>query len=276
MKTVTISHIRVYNANGASSAITAGLPSIPSVLGVVKAMERRMENVRFPETAIVVHSCELSGRYGYHKGAWVAKPIIERRPLEKDGSTGALEESIRANLDISLVVKFDGIDLGRKDAETKFREDVRTKLMTMPFAGGTVTRIGGIWISDTDDKRLFRALCPGYLIVSRKDEFKELMKDGDDALELLVDCCCSRETEDGRKRMLQGWKIPLSVGYRRLTEPMENNPKARSPWPLAFAEALITLGECVFVTKVKNDEKMFWYYDQDGNNYECACGTKEN
>ena len=275
MKTVTISHIRACDVNAASSAITAGVPAIPSVLGFVEALQRRMGNVKFSGTAIVFHSCELFGRQGYYKGARVKKPIIERRPLEKDGSTGALEESIRSNLDISLIIKMEGIDLGRKDAEAKFRKDLRNKAMTLAFAGGTITRIGGIWLSDTEDKRLFRSLCPGYLLVSRKEEFRSLMTEGCDALSLMVDCCSTQETEDGRKRLLPGWKIPINVGFRALTEPTEDNPKARGRWPLAFAEALITLGECVFVTKVANDEKMFWHYDRNGKNYECACGTKE-
>ena len=275
MKTVTISHIRVCDANAASSPITAGFPAIPAVLGAVKAAELGMEGVKFPATAIVIHSCHVFGRPEFHKGARVMKPIIEKRPLGRNGENCALEESIRCNLDISLVIKTEGPEFGRKDVEEKFKKDLRRKLMSHPFAGGTVTGIGGIWLSDIKDKRLFRALCPGYLLVSRKEEFRELMADGRDALEILVDCCSTRETEDGRRRLLPGWKMPVGVGFRGLTDPVEGLEEARDTKPLVFAEALITLGECVFVTKVKEDEKMFWHYDHNGRNYECACGAKE-
>ncbi len=277
MKTVTISHIRVCGANGASSSITAGIPSIPAILGLVKNLERHMEGLTFPETAIVLHSCTAEGRPLFYRGTRVMRPLVCRMPLLHDGSTRPLESSITTKLDVSLVLKVGGGDFGRKEAEASFLEKVRSLMMGFRFAGGTIVGIGGIWMSDERDRRLFRSLCPGYALVSRKEEFAELMKDGRDALELLVECCGAKKTEEGYSRVFPGWTVPISVGYMALSEPAEGVGKARGPWPVVFGEALVTLGECVFVTRISDYAKAFWRYSQDGGIYECVCGssTKE-
>lgn len=281
MKTVTISHIRVCDANGVSSPITVGIPALPAILGAVEALRRRLGDVSFPGTAVVLHKCEAQGLPGFFKGRRVMFPSIERRPLGSDGKTVALEDSVRTRLDVSLVLMIDGRDLGRKDDEAAFIMNVRKTFMSLSFAGGTVTGIGGVWLSDMEDKRLFKALCPGYVLVGRKEEFRELVKknaeEGKDALETLVDCCALHLDDDGPVRRLSGWKIPISVGYAGITEPETGKTGVRSGWPHAFAEGLVTLGECVFVNRFKVSDygDLFWHCRQEGNIYECACGTEE-
>lgn len=277
MKYMMIPHISVYGANGASSAITVGIPSVPAILGTVLNLERHMEGYSFPETAIVLHDAVCNGRTAYYRGTKVFRPVIARRPLNSSGGTDALEDSVSVNLDISLVIKVEGPDLDREEVRDAFVDKVRDTLMTLRFASGSIMGMNKIRIIDPSSSAkngILKKLCPGYILESRKEEFAQYMREtGENAVEALVDCCGIHLEKDGARKVFDGWKIPISVGYMAVSPVSDKEKKnQRTPWPHAFAEALVTLGECVFVTKEEDIEKVFWQFSQNENFYECVFG----
>ncbi|HBK55985.1 MAG TPA: type I-F CRISPR-associated protein Csy2 [Xanthomonadales bacterium] len=190
---LTLPHLRVQNANAASSPLTHGFPSMTAFIGLMWVLERRLAERRhtlgaaigFDSVAVVCHDHQeqtVGDRY--------ARAFrLTRNPVDKDGDTAAIVEEGRIHLDITLIfgVSGDFIDLDESQRQT-LADAVADTVATLRVAGGSVLAPRAprwrtrpqLEIQPQDAEaaaRMFRRVrgrwLPGFTLVCRDDLLKQ-------------------------------------------------------------------------------------------------------
>jgi CRISPR-associated protein Csy2 len=283
-------HIKIQNANALSSPYTIGFPAMTAWLGAAHALQRKLvasgfDDLVFEQVGVVCHHIDLQTYKG--RGDYVYSIIGTGNPLDKDGNRPAFIEEARCHLEVSLVIETTGID---KDEE----EDVMPLLHN--FLQGQLKMAGGDIVSasqpefikvDQNDaqefRKLSRKLMPGFALIERRELMLEGMKQGQDALEALLDYLSiknrSEVDDDGNvawtsKRKTSGWLVPIATGFQGIspvTEPGETLNQRDPTTRHRFAEAVVTLGEFVMPYRLRSLDELMWHYhyDQPNNLYLC-------
>lgn len=286
-----VPHLKVHNANALSSPFTIGFPAMTAWLGAAHALQRKLNskefnNLQFIATAVISHDCNLQTHKGV--GDYVHSIIGTGNPLDKTGARSAFIEEARCHLDISLLIEYTGVE---KDEESSFLEKVSLLLnSSMKIAGGDILSFSpplALKIeegNDTDLRKLTRKLMPGYAIIERRELMLEAMKDGQDAMDALLDYLvvhhsCEQD-DDGNvswtsKRKTAGWIVPIATGFHGLTELGEAKNQRDENTPHRFSESIVTLGEFKMPHRIKSLNEIFWrYHVEQGNNlYLCQQET---
>lgn len=249
-------HLRVQSANAISSPLTHGFPSITAFLGVMWAMERKLEG-RYPaifdSVGVICHEAEEQVTEGGYTHAF----RLTRNPVDKTGSTAGIVEEGRIHLDITLVFGISDDIVNRSEEERDvFARDVVATLSQMRIAGGSVlpstrsawqTRPRLMTFSqDAEEvakqfRRLRRSWLPGFALVCRDD----LLQQRTNALQAAVPTASALDAwldlsrfnwkpapgeastphpDEGKgnvewqhDRKGQGWLVPIPVGYAALS-----------------------------------------------------------
>lgn len=286
-----IPHLKVHNANALSSPFTIGFPAMTAWLGATHALQRKLNSKEFNDlqfiaTAVISHDCNLQTHKGV--GDYVHSIIGTGNPLDKTGSRSAFIEEARCHLDVSLLIEYTGVE---KDEESSFLEKVAHLLnSSMKIAGGDILSFGpplALKIeegNDTDLRKLTRKLMPGYAIIERRELMLDAMKDGQDAMDALLDYLvihhsCEQD-DDGNvtwisKRKTAGWIVPIATGFHGLTELGEAKNQRDENAPHRFAESIVTLGEFKMPHRIQSINEIFWRYhvEQESNLYLCQQET---
>ncbi len=297
-------HLKVHNANALSSPFTIGFPAMTAWLGAVHALQRKLnangfDSVKFIGTAVISHRCDLQTHKGV--GDFVHSIIGTGNPLDKTGARSAFIEEARCHLDVSLVIEYSGIE---KEDEPLIQEKISHLLnSSMKIAGGDIltfqkTEFFKVEFNNTSDlQQLTRKLMPGYALIERRDLMIDAMKQGQDAIDALVDYLAihhkcqsqvnnSKEGDDGNNeapnndkqatwssnRKTKGWLVPIATGFHGLTDLGEAKNQRDPNTPHRFAESVVTLGEFKMPHKVKVIDEILWRYqtDKNSNLYLCA------
>lgn len=254
---LVLPRLRIQNANAISSPLTHGFPSMTAFLGLMWALERKLEDrysVGFDSVGVICHGFEEQ----VMDGGFVNTFRLTRNPLEKDGSTAAIVEEGRIHLDITLVLGVSGGVVDEDEGNrAEFAQFVWNTIAQMRIAGGTVlpTSPGNRWarpqlerIPDNfdDASKQFRSLrrrwLPGFALVCRDDLLAQHLKrlNITNPSATLLDACLDlsrfnwkshhveqldentgeivRTNIEWRHDRTEGWIVPIPVGYGALSE----------------------------------------------------------
>jgi CRISPR-associated protein Csy2 len=291
-------HIKVHNANALSSPYTIGFPAVTGFLGAVHALQRKVNDkgiaVSFDAVGIISHDANLQTYKGTND--FVHSIVGTGNPLDKTGSRSAFIEEARIHLDISLVVKFTGIELEQRDELIDLVNDLLSG--HMKIAGGDVFshHNAKIHIVDTNEiegiKKLQRQLMPGYALIERRDLMQGAMEEGQDALDSLIDYLAvhnncevtlDEATQEEKikwvsKRKVSGWVVPIATGFQGISSLGQAKNQRDEDTPHRFAESMVTLGEFKMPHRINNLDQLFWRYEFEEENdlYLCQQATSLN
>lgn len=288
-------HIKIHNANALSSPYTIGFPAVTGFMGAVHALQRKVNakglNVSFDAVGIISHDANLQTYKGTND--FVHSIVGTGNPLDKTGSRSAFIEEARIHLDISLVVKFTGIELEQRD---ELIDLVNESLSGhMKIAGGDVFshHNAQIHIVDTNEeeglKKLQRQLMPGYALIERRDLMQGAMEEGQDALDSLIDYLAVHNncevtldevTQEEKikwvsKRKVTGWVVPIATGFQGISDLGQAKNQRDEDTPHRFAESVVTLGEFKMPHRINHLDQLFWRYEfEEGSDLYLCQQTK--
>lgn len=282
-------YVRIQNANALSSPYTIGFPAMTSWLGAVHALQRQLNqqgfpNVLFKGISVVSHEFDLHTFKGH--GDYVFSIIGTGNPLDKNGDRSAFIEEARCHLTASIIIEYSGLD---KDDEEEFTPILCDRLHGgMKFAGGDILdfkpfeliKIG----EDKDYRKLVRKLMPGFVLVERRDLMIDAMKNGQDAIDAMLEYLKimhrSEQNDQGKVtwtsgRKTPGWIIPIATGFYGISSLGQAQNQRDPHIPHRFAESIVTLGEFKMPYRIKNIDDMLWYscFDVENNLYLCKHNT---
>ena len=284
-KYLVIPHLHIQNANAASSPYTVGFPAMTAWLGMIHALQRRLQKnevlrkISLPRMGISCHACDMQifsdrdNYYGYLIGT--------ANPLKKSKKTGEFErppfvEEARCHLEISLLVEVAGLEGG---LEETFLQAVCQELPRLKAAGGDIILQAGeceqwqvITVRDDDEQAerpIKRLLMPGYVLKERQDLMKPVA--GRDALDNLLGALQVEYTVDKdkegkvtgwqRKKVLaDGWLVPIAVGFRDLSGKIKVEGQRSYDYEHHFVEPLVTIGEFFMPYRLESLREMLWEY----------------
>jgi len=139
-----VPHLRVQNANAISSPLTWGFPAISAFIGLMQAVERKLEGrfaLMFDSVGVVCHSHDAQVTGGYQRAF-----RLTRNPVNERGETAAIVEEGRIHLDITLIFGVSGYsEDGQPDPvqgdwqqRQQIARDIADLLGSMRIAGGSV------------------------------------------------------------------------------------------------------------------------------------------
>jgi len=286
-------HIKVHNANALSSPFTIGFPAMTAWLGAAHSLQKKinaygLDHVKFKGVAVVSHKAELqTQKAGYVHSIIVAKrPPSTRKELTDfcAGSAPSFIEEARCHLNVSLLIEHVGVS---KDDEEEFVRQVAHHLSaSMKIAGGDILSFQDpqlFRIEEGDDKelrRLTRRLMPGYAVIERRELMIEAMRQGQDALDALLDYlalhhACEQDDEGNvtwtSKRKTAGWIVPIATGFHGISDIGQAKNQRDTKTPHRFAESAVTLGEFRMPHRITSLDEILWFYhvDLEKNLYLC-------
>ncbi|WP_319561095.1 type I-F CRISPR-associated protein Csy2 [Marispirochaeta sp.] len=294
-----IPHIKIQNANALSSPFTVGFPAMTAWLGAAHALQRKINEkferrgesrVQFTGTGVISHSFKLQAYKG--PGDYEYSIIGTSNPLDKDGQRPSFIEEVRCNLEVSLIIEYEGV---KKLDEDEFIDSLDSILSShMKIAGGDI--LGFLKLKIIKDFELLRKfVMPGYALIERRDLMLKAMEEGMDALDAIIDYLaihhsCEKTGEgpeasvtwhSSRKRTgsqdERGWIVPIATGFQGLSEPGPAKNQRDPETPHLFAEAIVTLGEFImpYKNEINNLDKLLWRYSYDKENCLYLCQQKD-
>ena len=292
-RVLLLPHIKVHNANALSSPFTIGFPAMTAWLGAVHALQRKVNasglpNVNFEKAAVVSHDMNLQTK----TGDFVQSIIVSKRPpsTKKEltdfnaGSAPSFIEEARCHLDVSLLIEYPRI--GRDDEEVLIEQVTHHLNASMKMAGGDILSFQKPRLhrieegNDAELRRLTRQLMPGYAIIERRELMIEAMKQGQDAIDALLDYLaihhrCEKYDEENvtwtSHRKTSGWIVPIATGFHGITEVGQTKNQRAPDTPHRFAESVVTLGEFRMPHSIHTLDEILWRYhtDMEKNLYMC-------
>lgn len=297
-KILLLPHLRIHNANALSSPFTIGFPAMTAWLGATHALQRKLKNIGvnliFKSTAVVNHQFELQTYRG--ENDYVSSIIGAGNPLDKFGKRSSFIEEARCHLDVSLLIEVEGIS---QEQEICFLDQVTHLLNTnMKIASGDIQSFKTLSIHVLEENniadliKLTRKIMPGYVLVERRDLMMEAMRQGQDAMDAMLDYLAIHhsctQNDDGviswqahrksQKDKPAGWIIPIATGFQGISD-LGQAKNQRDPSVLhCFAESLVTLGEFKMPHRFHSIDEMLWCYhvDMQNNLYQCIPITNNN
>lgn len=303
---LVIPRIKVQNANIISSSLTWGFPSMTAFMGLMWALERKLDKastgILFESVAVISHLFEPQIDQGYTK-----RFNLTRNPLNHKGESSPFAEEGRANMEITLVFSVDGAvwQLGDAEKETFIKEIINV-FQSMRIAGGSIVGIGSKRVRPAlhklpDDaelrhevfSRLKRQWLPGMCLVQRQDRLNQtlarLLSKNENAS--LIDAfleharLCWGTVEEQNpgpdavsewelKNKKQGWLVPIPVGYAAISQLHDGGDVANSrdsSTAFRFVESIYSVGEWISPHRFSHVEEMLWYNDTAAETGIYAC-----
>ncbi len=283
-----IPHIRIQNANALSSPFTIGFPAMTAWLGAVHALQRKLNDQKitaiFEAVGVVSHQFDLQTYKG--PGDYEQSIIGTANPLGKDGSRPAFIEEARCHLDVSLVIQYNDI---KKLQEEEVIKKINNCLNSqMKIAGGDILGFEQPVFYKTFD-RVKTKLMPGYALIERRELMLEAMKQGQDALDSMLDYLaihhsCEQLDQNNETIVVwksqrkpignndnRGWIVPVATGFHGISELGQAKNQRDPDMSHRFAETVVTLGEFKMPYKIELLEELLWryHYDAENNLYLC-------
>jgi len=267
-KYLLVPHLRIINAQAASTPYTVGFPAMTSWLGFVHALERSirqdgaLREARLPRVAVSCHSCDLqvfrdkNNRYESLIGT--KKPLRKKQNSNEFVPAQFIEEA-RCHLEVSLLIEVTGLD---GDDIKAFEDAVRKELPRLKGAGGDIVlsrhdlncwKVYEIAKDDmVTEQKIRNRLMPGHVIIERQDLMSR--EDGTDSIDRMLDVMQGICPSDG-------WIVPIAVGFRDLSGSLEVKNQRSYDYDHHFVEPLVTMGEFIIPYRLKSIQDMMWSYE---------------
>jgi len=143
---LVLPHLYVQNANAISSPLTHGFPSITAFVGLMWALQRKLDRRGIPlkleKVGVICHRHEEQAASGYVKTF-----RLTRNPVGKDGNTAAIVEEGRIHLDMTVIFqvtqpvepgKRSDLTSGNEERLKEWAEEIGVIVSSMRIAGGTI------------------------------------------------------------------------------------------------------------------------------------------
>ena len=283
---LVLPHIKVHNANAWSSPYTAGFPSVCAFGGAVHALQRKYNDKGFGDLEITgfgVISHKFNMR-AYRENTYSDLSIISAaNPLDKNGNRPSFVPEIKCGMEISLLC-----ELGKNNYDSEVLNEMASCLVNGNFriASGDVQPTVKPYIVNLDtenvedkafNKYIIQRLMPGYALIERRELMIESMKQGNDALDALLEHIAvnaeptinSDKIEINRSRKERGWLVPISTGYAAVSSLDKAINQRDTDTPHCFAESMVTLGEFKMLHRFSNISSLLWHsiYDENNSTY---------
>lgn len=249
-----VPHVRVQNANAISSPLTWGFPAISAFIGLMQAIERKLDGrlpLLFDSVGVICHHHEGQVTDGYQRAF-----RLTRNPVNERGETAGIVEEGRIHLDITLIFGVSGYsEDGQPDPvqddrpqRQQIAHEIANLLGSMRIAGGSVfldpkhqpllVPLAQGEKRSEQFRRLRRRWLPGFALVSRDDllntHLQRLQAENPEAdlLDAWLDLSRlnlraqetrpASESQPGKvewraQRVVpNGWLVPIPVGYGAL------------------------------------------------------------
>lgn len=269
-----IKNIKVNNANALSSPYTIGMPSITSFLGFSHALQLKVNDkikeFKVKSCGIAIHDIDLQtykNRKDYHKSI-----LGISSPLKKDGTNASFVEDPTCKMNVSLLIEYSGIN---KDNEDFALQTINSMLHCMKLSSGDIISFKKPeFICVIDDKslsKLMKKIMPSNLLTDRSDLINYKYNNFDEILDYLV--IKNYYNEDDKqwksKRKESGWLIPISIGYKAISDVCIAKNQRCYKHEHRFAESLITICECIMSYKIDDIDDILWHHENENDLYIC-------
>ena len=283
---LVLPHIKVHNANAWSSPYTAGFPSVCAFGGAVHALQRKYNDKGFGDLEITgfgVISHKFNMR-AYRENTYSDLSIISAaNPLDKNGNRPSFVPEIKCGMEISLLC-----ELSKNNYDSEMLNEMASCLVNGNFriASGDVQPTVKPYIVNLDtenvednafNKYIVQRLMSGYALIERRELMIESMKQGNDALDALLEHIAvnaeptinSDKIEINRSRKERGWLVPISTGYAAVSSLDKAINQRDTDTPHCFAESMVTLGEFKMLHRFQNISSLLWHgiYDENNGTY---------
>lgn len=267
-----IPNVKIHNANALSSPYTIGFPAMTAWLGFMRALQRKLANTELSEikfTGLVVSCLDMT--LHTHKSGYITSIIATSNPLDKAGKRPSFIEEARCDLEVSIGIECDMGFLG----DDRFTRHIDKTLHTMKIASGDIISFKPcqhLEVEDNEPRGLTRYLMPGYCLVSRQELMQELMQDGSDAIDAMLEYLKTttdividenhKVTKSRAYKKEKGWIVPIAVGYQGISDLGALANARDESTPHRFAESIVTLGEFKMPYHFETTEQMMWRYQE--------------
>lgn len=267
-----IPNVKIHNANALSSPYTIGFPAMTAWLGFMHALQRKLANTELSEikfTGLVVSCLDMT--LHTHKSGYITSIIATSNPLDKAGKRPSFIEEARCDLEVSIGIECDMGFLG----DDRFTRHIDKTLHTMRIASGDIISFKPcqhLEVEDNEPRGLTRYLMPGYCLVSRQELMQELMRDGSDAIDAMLEYLKTttdividenhKVTKSRAYKKEKGWIVPIAVGYQGISDLGALANARDESTPHRFAESIVTLGEFKMPYHFETTEQMMWRYQE--------------
>ncbi|MBN9695314.1 MAG: type I-F CRISPR-associated protein Csy2 [Zoogloea sp.] len=305
---LVFNRLKIQNANAISSPMTHGFPSMTAFLGLMWALERKLQaqgsTLQFDSVGVICHGFDEQVTAGGHTKAF----RLTRNPVSKDGSTAAIVEEGRIHLEITLIFGVSG-EAVLRDAEPRqqLADQIADTLAGMRVAGGSVLptrrvgRLPGAELLRLDEnpdqarkdfRQRRRRWLPGFALVCRDDllarrlESLQASTPEATALDALLDLSrfnwrseAPGDAADGKAVVwkhdrTEGWIVPIPVGYGALSQvhaagTVKNARDTHTDF--RFVESLYSVGQWISPHRLGSFRELLWYAhsDVDAGLYRC-------
>lgn len=243
MKLICINRIKVQNAN-AVAGLTTGSISPTAIMGATHALQRKIDDhfkddrLELLGTAMIVHE-HHQHTFKNDNGAIKFtqsrnSPYLHGLTDEKKRSTASVIEEGKMNVNLSLVIAYDGFVVDSEEVISW----LNTHCRLLRIAGGSILDIDNIdliSIDDSDDvtqkrqlRQLVRSLLPGFVLYERGDLLASHAKaQGLDTLTAWIDFVSLKQSARPEHKLLdkhfesledaslwQTWQKYLSTPYQ--------------------------------------------------------------
>lgn len=287
-----LKNIHVENAN-AIAGFTYGFPAITQLLGFVHALSRSTQEthgVTLKRCGVMAHDHQI---HALPAGFWGDLTFTQtRNPLLKTGATAPIIEEGRMHITISLIIECEGLPSGNNEIRDAFCLHLNQLALQHKLAGGRITHIAKCYSVATPDgdrgiRKTLRPLLPGFLLADRTAylkkhfaehaETKSMFEAWLDFASLQYESPEDNESNIDWKYVQKperGYLVPVTVGYKRLTDICEAGTvqNARDPSvPFSFVEAVFSVAEWLSPVRVATMNQVLWEYQYNDPYYICAC-----
>lgn len=289
-----VPHLRVQNANAISSPLTWGFPAMSAFIGLMQALERKLDErfaLMFDSVGVICHSHDAHVTEGYQRAF-----RLTRNPVNERGDTAAIVEEGRIHLDITLIFGVSGYSEDGQDdpvqgdwqQRQQIARDIADLLGSLRIAGGSVFldpqhKPALLPLAQGEERskqfrRLRRRWLPGFTLVSRDDLLQTHLQhlQADNASANLLDAWLdlsrlnlrAQEPQPGkvewraRRVMPNGWLVPIPVGYGALGPLQAAGSVANArdgQTPLRFVESLYSIGQWLSPHRLRDVHDLLWY-----------------
>ena len=287
---LVLPYIKVHNANAWSSPYTAGFPSVCAFGGAVHALQRQYNENGFGDleiTGFAVISHKFNMR-AYRENTYSDLSVISTaNPLDKNGNRPSFVPEIKCEMEISLLC-----ELGKNNYDSETLEEI-AEIASCLVNGNFRIASGDVQLNvqqerkpyianlDTENvededynKEIVQKLMPGYALIERRELMIESMKQGNDALDALLEHITiyaepninSDKIEINRSRKEKGWLVPICTGYTAVSNLGKATNSRSIDTPHCFAESMISLGEFKMLHRFQNISSLLWHSIYDENN----------
>ena len=303
---LALPRLRVQNANAISSPMTWGFPSITAFIGLMHALARRLQpasGLEFLGVGVICHDFEAQiTENGYTRAFRLTRNPVKKN----GSTAAIVEEGrIHLDITLVFLVNL-AVSRSAESQRQQLAQQVKNAVAEMRIAGGSVLpSLPGVQrredppqlrllANDEEERRKdFRRMryrwLPGFALVARDDLLQErlVVLQQTDTKATVLDAWLdlsrlnhravrttrvdentgeSIEVIKWEPEPVQGWTVPIPVGYAGLSELHAAGSVANArdaTTQFQFVESMYSIGQWISPHRLEDVNDLLWYGQHD-------------